>query len=114
MQGWGSCDLGSTPSIPTMKFELNLPKENTNSFMRRCGYVPEGADPKTGELRFSKSLGASYTRFHIYCVENENRIVIFNLHVDQKRPSYRGASAHNGEYSGPLVEAEAQRIQKSA
>jgi len=93
-----------------MKFEVSLPKQNTNSFMRDCGYVPEGTDSKTNELKFSRNLGASYTRFHIYCTELENRRCVFNLHLDQKRPSYKGTSAHAGEYAGPVVGAEAQRL----
>lgn len=96
-----------------MKFEVNLPRENTVSFMRRCGYIPEGADEKTGELKFSKYLGARYTRFHAYCSENDRRVTI-NAHLDQKKPSYKGTSAHAGEYAGPLVKAEVQRIQSFA
>ena len=86
--------------------------------MRDCGYVPEGLDSKTNELKFSKYLGAQYTRFHIYCTEptqggqiSGERRVLINLHLDQKRPSYKGTSAHAGEYAGPVVEAELQRIQ---
>lgn len=94
-----------------MRFEVNLPKENTMVFMRRCGYASEGVDSKTNELKFSKYLGAAYTRFHAYCAENnDDRRVMVSLHLDQKRPSYKGASAHSGEYEGPLLEAEAQRI----
>ena len=33
-----------------------------------------------------------------------------NLHLDQKRPVYRGTSAHGGEYEGEVVEQEAARI----
>ena len=33
-----------------------------------------------------------------------------NLHLDQKEASYSGTSAHGGEYKGPLVEREMQRI----
>ncbi len=97
-----------------MKFELNLPKQNTNSFMRDCGYIPEGVDSKTGELKFSRNLGTSYTRFHIYCTESPaqqgERKVFMNLHLDQKRPSYKGTSAHAGEYAGSVIEVEAQRL----
>ncbi len=94
-----------------MKFEVSLPKENTAMFMRKCGYVFDEPDQKTNELVFSRSLGASFTRFHIYCKEQENRKVVFNLHLDQKRPSYKGSSAHAGEYAGQVVETEAKRIQ---
>ena len=35
---------------------------------------------------------------------------IFSLHLDQKKPIYEGTHAHNGEYFGPVVETEADRI----
>ena len=44
----------------------------------------------------------------------------FNLHLDQKKPSYFGhrslgegrlkGHAHSGDYDGPVVEGEAERI----
>ena len=33
-----------------------------------------------------------------------------DLHLDQKKPQYKGARAHNGEYDGPVVEREIARI----
>jgi hypothetical protein len=32
------------------------------------------------------------------------------LHLDQKKPQYKGTRAHNGEYDGPIVEREITRI----
>jgi len=43
-------------------------------------------------------------------VEGEN--LIFNLHLDQKAPIYKGAPAHAGEYDGELVSKEAERIKQ--
>ena len=43
-------------------------------------------------------------------IENEN--LIFNLHLDQKRPIYKGVTAHSGEYEGEVVEEEAERFKK--
>lgn len=61
---------------------------------------------KIGEMRFSRSLlGRRYPRFHLYCRENS-----CNLHLDQKQPSYKGTTAHSGEYDGVLVEDEVERI----
>lgn len=37
---------------------------------------------------------------------------IINLHLDQKKPSYAGTSAHAGEYEGPVVEREASRLRE--
>ena len=36
--------------------------------------------------------------------------MIFNLHLDQKRPGYVGFSRHNAEYDGEVVEKEALRL----
>lgn len=41
--------------------------------------------------------------------ETENALMV-NLHLDMKKPSYAGTSAHAGEYDGALVEQEAERI----
>ena len=94
-----------------MKFRITLTKENLQTALRTLGYAPEGTDPKTQDLRFSKRItSAPYPKFHIYCTQ-DNDTALINLHLDQKRPSYRGASAHSGEYNGELVESEAKRIQ---
>ena len=51
----------------------------------------------------------NYPRFHIYLKQAGDRLII-NLHLDQKEPSYQGAHAHNGEYEGPVIDGEADRI----
>ena len=38
--------------------------------------------------------------------------MIFNLHLDQKKPTYEWHIAHSGEYDGELVEKEIERIKK--
>ena len=96
--------------LPDMKFRINLKTETLLNIMRRCGYAPERMDEKTGELRFFRSLtGRRYPRFHLYAMQNHDEIIL-NLHLDQKQPSYQGSSAHSGEYSGPLIEQEVERI----
>lgn len=50
-----------------------------------------------------------FPRFHVY-IEDQGESVIFDLHLDQKRPSYEGSSMHSGEYDGTAVEREAARI----
>ncbi len=82
------------------------PVENV---LRRIGYSPF-VDPNTGEQSFVRRLGAYfYPRWHAY-VERQSGELRINLHLDQKRPSYPGFRKHSGEYSGPTVEAEADRI----
>jgi len=63
-------------------------------------------------MAFTHSLtGNSYPRFHIYLKENkETGEIIINLHLDQKKPIYKGAPAHSAEYEGEVVEKETERI----
>ena len=77
-----------------------------------CGYVPDGYDEKTGELRFYRSLSrGAYPRFHIYCIAPEQfGTAKLNLHLDQKRASYAGTTAHSGEYDGQLLLDELARL----
>lgn len=82
-------------------------KDNLYSFMRRCRYRP---------LRDSyvRSLSSGdYPRFHLH-IEDGEKEHVFNLHLDQKKPSYGKEKAHSGEYKGELVEQEAERIKELA
>lgn len=80
--------------------------------MRKCGYHSEGMDERTDQLIFARRVGASdYPRFHAY-LKSEDEQVIINLHLDQKKPIYKGAPAHAAEYAGPVVEEEAKRIKQ--
>lgn len=38
------------------------------------------------------------------------RNIVLRIHLDQKAPSYQGSHAHAGEYHGPLVAQEVERI----
>ena len=93
--------------------------------MRQCGYYFERQDK--GELAFCRIIGTSksgYPRFHAYIKTNnvsqetphQNKFgtgqAIINLHLDQKRPVYKGAPAHGAEYEGKIVEKEAARIKQ--
>jgi hypothetical protein len=96
-----------------MKFTIkNTSKENIINLMRKIGYYH--LTEKNSQLSFIKPLERSgYPRFHIYLNPNPtNKEIIFNLHLDQKRPVYKGASAHSGEYEGKVVESEAERIKQ--
>ena len=83
--------------------------------MRQAGYYFEREE--RGEMAFIRPLssaGSGYPRFHIYLnVSRETYEVTANLHLDQKKPSYKGTSSHNAEYDGQLVEREAERIKKT-
>lgn len=94
-----------------MKFTIKGPlRENIYSLMRKAGYYFQGKNEEKSELIFVRPP-RGYPRFHIFLkVENEN--LIFNLHLDQKKPIYKGITAHSGEYDGELVEKEAERIKQ--
>ena len=137
-----------------MKFILQGPfEENLYNLMRKISYHYIGGDEEKAEYNFIRPLGGGggYPRFHIYLKTDgsthstnsgqagspqggEN--LIFNLHLDQKKPIYpvrspsrqgrdgsrlgrltsngvyKGLPAHQGEYDGELVEKEAERIKQ--
>jgi len=93
-----------------MKFVVEKPKENILSLVRNLGYVLKPG--KNGEFNCVRTIGdIGYPRFHVFIKEDKNEL-IFNLHLDQKKPSYSGSSAHSGEYEGKVVEEETERIKK--
>lgn len=96
-----------------MKFVLKVPfKENVYSLMRKVGYHFQRKDEEKGELIFVRPP-KGYPRFHLYLkTDKENNEIISKLHLDQKRPIYKGVPAHSAEYEGEVVEIEAERIRK--
>ena len=89
-----------------MRFEAeNLSGENLAVILRSLGYRPH---PGGSFIRLLSSSG--YPRFHLYKLEDKEDRIIFSLHLDQKRPSYKGTPAHSGEYTGEIVRKEALRI----
>ena len=94
-----------------MKFVINNPKrENVYNLLRGIGYHFLDKNEKTGELNFARPL-RGFPRFHIYLKINDENL-IFNLHLDQKKPIYKGTTAHSGEYDGATIEQEAERIKE--
>jgi hypothetical protein len=91
-----------------MTFTVANVHYSLNDFMRRVGYKPIAVSPQ-GQLNCVRPLGADYPRFHAY-VEETPQGIKFNLHLDQKKSSYEGSRAHNGEYDGETVENERHRI----
>jgi len=74
---------------------------NLTQAMRKAGYhaFNQSFVKEIGELR--------YPRFHAYLKDN-----YLVLHLDQKKPSYKGSKAHNAEYDSELVKKEAQRLKQ--
>lgn len=96
--------------------EIKITKEKATDpekFIQRCGYG-RIFDRRSGENSYARRLrGDFYPRFHVY-IKDGGSSWIFNLHLDQKRPSYEGSHAHSGEYDGSVVEKEVQRISQQA
>mgnify|MGYP001559137558 FL=1 len=84
-------------------------------FLRKCGYIEIRNPHKDFEISYARSLdpGRFYPRLHIY-IEPDNNGIGISIHLDAKKPSYEGSSAHSGEYDSPLVKEESLRIQNLA
>ena len=98
-----------------MKFVLKRPfKDNIYNLIRRIGYRFLKKNEEESEYNLIRPLErGGFPRFHIYLkVDSKTQNLIFNLHLDQKRPIYKGAPAHGGEYEGEIIETEAERIKK--
>ena len=94
-----------------MKFELKGPlKENIYNLARELGYYFLRENREENEFELARPA-RGYPRFHLF-ISIENDVTIFKLHLDQKRPSYQGASAHAGEYDSEIVQKEADRIKQ--
>jgi len=92
-----------------MDFVIKNIKENILSVARLIGYVMLEAKSPNEYNMVRKLTGEHYPRFHIY-VKKLGDNLYFNLHLDQKKPSYEGSHAHSGEYDGPVVQNEGDRI----
>jgi len=94
-----------------MKIQISKNGNTIKNLMRAVGYV-ENVNRK-GELNYIRPItnGTDYPRFHIYPNQSEGGFDL-NLHFDAKRPSYKGANAHAGEYDGRIVEEEGEKIKR--
>ncbi len=99
-----------------MKFSIKKINTSQKNLMRVCGYKEIQNPHKDNEISYARSLEASrfYPRFHIYIKNAGGEETEISLHLDMKKPSYAGTSAHSGEYDGELVEREANRIKNIA
>ena len=94
-----------------MKFILkNSSGENLIILMRKIGYYFQGENEEKSELSFT-CPSRGYPRFHLF-LRKENNNLAFNIHLDQKKPSYGKFTAHSGEYNGEIIENEVQRIKQ--
>ncbi|OHA48947.1 MAG: hypothetical protein A2806_04620 [Candidatus Terrybacteria bacterium RIFCSPHIGHO2_01_FULL_48_17] len=88
-----------------MRFSIPKQRYILTTALRRIGYAPS----RRGQSFVRKLSSTPYPQFHLY-VEETERGWGFNLHLDQKQPTYEPGRAHAGEYEGEVVEREAARI----
>lgn len=97
-----------------MQFVIKGPfKENIFNIMRDAGYHFQDFQGRTEEQEnfiFTRPP-KGFPRFHLF-IEPTDGSMVFKLHLDQKRPIYKGVSAHAGEYDSDVVEQEAERIKQ--
>lgn len=93
-----------------MVLRLNNFDYKLEEFARRIGYRPLGYTDRK-ELNCVRPMGAAYPRFHVY-MTSDAKVVTLNLHLDQKKISYEGVTAHSGDYESETVRDEAERIKE--
>ena len=82
-----------------MRLIFDKPNNSALNVLRRSGYAFLRKDDRTGEMSFVKRVGGGdYPRFHIYTRTSAKGSIEVNLHLDQKKASYEGTTAHSGEY----------------
>ena len=98
-----------------MRFVISKLNRNPHFFLKECGYTEIRNPHQNNQSSFARSLnpGYFYPRFHIYIEEDPNQLGI-NLHLDAKKPSYEGSTAHSGEYDGAIVTQEMERVKSIA
>ena len=93
-----------------MDFTIKNLQKSISEISREISYLI--IDSNLNQYNMVRKLaGQNYPRFHIY-VKQQGQDFIFSLHLDQKAPIYKGTHAHNGEYFGPVVDEEADRIKE--
>lgn len=86
---------------------------NTPALLRQAGYHPI-LDRNTGSESWVRNLSrAHYPRFHLYINDTPDMLSL-SLHLDQKQSTMKikGLKRHAGEYDGPVVEEEMNRLER--
>lgn len=94
-----------------MKFVINKDQLDTQpeQFLRQAGYTYIQSH-KTGRESYVRRLAqGQFPRLHVY-LDHMGHNVVFNVHLDQKKPSYEGSRSHAGEHDSEVVEQEVKRL----
>jgi hypothetical protein len=95
-----------------MKLAVNKKRLSLNpeTFLRKIGYAYFRGNISGHDSYVRRFTREEYPRFHMYFEDLDDR-VIFNLHLDQKQVSYKGADhMHNAEYDSEIVANEIERL----
>ncbi len=101
-----------------MDFVIKNIKGNIVEVARSVGYIIIDTKENNEYNMVRKINFDNYPRFHIYLrqsfagAQDKLNTYVFNLHLDQKKPIYKGTHAHSGEYEGLVIEDEADRIKE--
>ncbi|MBU0732140.1 hypothetical protein KKC88_04645 [Patescibacteria group bacterium] len=88
------------------------PPINMRNLLMKIGYH-EHYDYKMKRSSFVSPLSSGYyPRFHIYTKDKHDGSIELDLHLDQKKASYKGTKAHMGESDSSNVLEEGARIQR--
>lgn len=84
-------------------------------WLRQAGYQPHPDRSATKPSFIRRLTRDHYPRYHIYYQTGTDKagtaMLMFELHLDQKKPAYQGFRRHNAEYDGDLVAQEIKRLQ---
>ena len=97
-----------------MDFTIKNLNRSIADIARSIGYVIIDAEGNGKYNLVRKFSFNNFPRFHAY-VYQQGYDFLFSLHLDQKAPIYKGVGvhAHNGEYFGPIIDEEADRIKNT-
>lgn len=92
-----------------MQITITNPPTHSRNLLRRVGYALQAGQNR--EVSYVRRLsGGDYPRFHVYVTSEGQGVIEITLHLDEKKPSYEGYTAHSGQYKGEIVEQERERI----
>jgi hypothetical protein len=87
-------------------------RDNLLQSMRSCQYRYQHTND-CQQHSFARTFynHQPFPRFHLY-IDEETDQYIFNLHLDQKKASYKDQTAHSADYDDdePLLKSEFARI----